>query len=85
MEELNMIASLTANLRVLEFKLQRIKDHLEARLQVADGVTAVELKRILQMISEFEIVPAGWQLSKPLVSEKYYEEAVKEANDNGKR
>lgn len=75
MEEINQIASLMANLRVLEFKLQRIKNHLESRLQVADGPTAVELKRILQMIGEFETVPAGWQLSKPLVAEKFYEEA----------
>ena len=74
MQEIGQLESLTASLRVLEFKLARIRNHIENRLQVVDGSTAVELKRILQMISEFETVPAGWSLSKPLVSDKFYEE-----------
>lgn len=76
MQEIGQLESLTASLKVLEFKLERIRSHIESRLQVAEGPTAVELKRILQMIGEFEAVPAGWSLSKPLVADKYYEEGV---------
>ena len=81
-EEMDMLQSLMATKTVLEYKLQRIKDHINQRLQVAEGATAVELKMILKMIGEFEEVPAGWQLKAPLVARKYYEEFLDKENDD---
>lgn len=52
---------------VLSYKLDRIRSHIERRLSVVDDITSSELKYVLKMISDFETVPAEWQLQKPFV------------------
>ena len=54
---------------VLEFKLNKIRTRLEERIKIVDPITKVELQYILNMISTYEIVPAGWTLEKPFVME----------------
>ena len=56
-----------AEVKVLEFKLNRIRQRIEERLPIADPISKAELRYILHMISEFETVPAGWNLEKPFV------------------
>ena len=59
-----------AEIQVLKYKLDRIRSHIERRLSVVDESCIVELDYILKMISTFEQVPAGWELSRPLVNRK---------------
>lgn len=69
---------LYANVKVLEYKLNRLRDHIESRLSALEGgPTEVELRVLLNMIKEFEVVPAGWQLTKPLVDPVTCEKYVK--------
>lgn len=62
-----------AETTVLEFKLDKIRTRLEERIKIADPITKAELQYILTMISEYEIVPAGWTLEKPFVIEEVSE------------
>lgn len=62
-----------AETTVLEFKLDKIRTRLEERIKIADPITKAELQYILTMISEYEIVPAGWTLKKPFVIEEVSE------------
>ena len=58
----------SAEKTVLEFKLNKIKEHVNKRLsQVDDAVVKNELILILNIISEYTYVPAGWKLPEPLV------------------
>lgn len=56
-----------AETKVLEYKLNRIREKLESRVNIVDPVTKVELQVILAMIEEYEVVPAGWNLERPFV------------------
>lgn len=57
-----------AETRVLEFKLDKIRTRLEERIKIVDPITKIELQYVLDMISVYEIVPAGWTLDKPFVT-----------------
>ena len=61
---------LMATVKILTFKLCRIRDHIERRLEIAEGDTAAELQYVLSMIAEYEQVPCGWQSDRPLVAEE---------------
>lgn len=65
----NILMQSQAETTVLEFKLDKIRTKLEERIKIADPITKVELQCILDMISTYEIVPAGWTLTKPFVTE----------------
>lgn len=65
----NVLMQSQAETTVLEFKLNKIRTRLEERIKIVDPITKVELKCILDMISTYEIVPTGWNLEKPFVTE----------------
>lgn len=66
-----MIEQVLAEVKVLEYKLDRIRTHINTRLStIDDPIVENELKMILNLISNFETVPAGWKLSTPLVDVK---------------
>ena len=65
----NVLMQNQAERTVLEFKLNNIRTRLEERIKIADPITKAELQYILNMISKYEIVPAGWTLEKPFVME----------------
>ncbi len=65
MEDLRM----AAELKCLQHKLNDIKNHINARLEVSSGIAQAELNVILNIIQRYEIVPNGWKLQKPLVPE----------------
>ena len=66
-----MIEQVLAEVKVLEYKLDRIRTHINTRLSTTDDpIVENELKMILNLISNFETVPAGWKLSTPLVDVK---------------
>lgn len=56
-----------AEATVLEFKLDRIRKRIEDRIGIVDPITKVELQVLLSMIAEYETIPAGWSLERPLV------------------
>lgn len=58
-----------AETKVLEYKLDKIRTRLEERIKIADPITKAELQYILDMISTYETVPAGWSLNIPFVTE----------------
>lgn len=59
---------LNAEAKVLYYKLDRIRNHIESRIDSGiDAITSAELVYILDMISAYETVPAEWELEKPLV------------------
>ena len=59
-----------AEVKVLEFKLNRIRQRLEERIKIVDPITKVELQYVLDMISTYEQVPVNWILEKPFVTEE---------------
>lgn len=63
----NVLMQSQAELKILEFKLDKIRKRLEERISIVDPVTKQELQVILNMIEEFEEVPINWTLQKPLV------------------
>ena len=65
----SMLMQSQAETKVLEFKLDKIRTRLEERIKIVDPVTKVELQYVLDMISIYEMVPAGWNLEKPFVTE----------------
>lgn len=65
----SMLMQSQAETKVLEFKLNKIRTRLEERIKIVDPITKVELQYILDMISTYETVPAGWNLEKPFVIE----------------
>lgn len=64
----NLIMQTQAEVRILEFKLDKIRKRIENRLTMVDPIVQNELQAILSMISEYETVPTGWKLEKPLVN-----------------
>ena len=64
-----MTNTLMAEVQVLNYKLNRIREHVERRLSTVEGEVSSELQYILSMISAYETVPAGWHLPKPFVKE----------------
>jgi len=56
-----------ADNKILLYKLNKIRNHIESRSKIVDVVTKNELAVILDMISQFEVVPNDWTLDKPLV------------------
>lgn len=59
----------SAKTLVLLYKLDKIRNHIENRLEVVDPLTRSELEFILNMIHKFEEVPENFKTSKPLVPE----------------
>lgn len=71
-----MIQQVMAEVKVLEFKLDSIRKHIDNRLKIVDPIVANELKTILALISKYEdSIPVGWSLDKPLVDIKSEEDA----------
>lgn len=71
-----MIQQVMAEVKVLEFKLDSIRKHIDNRLKIVDPIVANELKTILALISKYEdSIPVGWSLDKPLVDIKAEEDA----------
>lgn len=59
---------LTAEVTVLYYKLDKIRNHIRARKEAeVDSVVSAELNFILNMIESYEEVPSGWKLSEPIV------------------
>ena len=65
MEDLRM----AAELKCLQHKLNDIRNHINARLEVSSGIAQAELNVILNIIQRYETVPSGWKLQKPIVPE----------------
>ncbi len=65
----NILMQSQAETKVLEYKLDKIRTRLEERIKIADPITKAELQYVLDMISTYEIVPAGWSLNTPFVTE----------------
>ena len=65
----NILMQSQAETKVLEFKLDKIRTRLEERIKISDPITKAELCYIQNMISAYEIVPPGWNLEKPFVTE----------------
>lgn len=59
-----------AEVKALEFKLNRIRERLQERIPYAEPITKAELQFILAMISEYETVPYNWELEKPFVQQE---------------
>lgn len=59
---------LMAELKVLEYKLDKIRLFINARKNIVDPIVRGELENILLLISKYEIVPADWKLETPLVT-----------------
>lgn len=61
---------LNAQKIILEFKLNKIRDHIRNRLSmIEDVVVKNELQCVLNMIEKFEIVPSDWNLTEPIVKD----------------
>lgn len=56
-----------AEATILSYKLDKIRKHIEKRMETVDAITKNELQAILMIISQYEVVPAGWSLKDPLV------------------
>ena len=56
-----------AEIKVLEYKLDKIRKHISKRLNEVDPIMKAELASILDLISFYECVPADWKLDQPLV------------------
>ena len=56
-----------AEAKILSYKLDKIKKHIEKRMETVDAIAKNELQAILMIISQYEIVPADWSLKDPLV------------------
>ena len=65
----SLLLQCQAETTVLEFKIDAIRTRLEERIKIADPITKAELQYVLNMISKYEIVPAGWTLQRPFVTE----------------
>ena len=63
----NNLQYVIADNKILLYKLNKIRNHIESRSKIVDVVTKNELAVILDMISQFEVVPNDWTLDKPLV------------------
>nr|DAW34215.1 MAG TPA: hypothetical protein [Caudoviricetes sp.] len=59
---------LMAELKVLEYKLDKIRLFINTRKNIVDPIVRGELENILLLISKYEIVPADWKLETPLVT-----------------
>ena len=59
---------LMAELKVLEYKLDKIRLFINTRKNIVDPIVRGELENILLLISKYEIVPADWTLETPLVT-----------------
>ena len=59
---------LIAELKVLEYKLDKIRLFINTRKNIVDPIVRGELENILLLISKYEIVPADWTLETPLVT-----------------
>ena len=66
----NNLQYVIADNKILLYKLNKIRNHIESRSKIVDVVTKNELAVILDMISQFEVVPNDWTLDKPLVIEE---------------
>lgn len=63
-----MILSILAEKKVLEFKLDTIRNYINSRLStISDPIVSNELKSILSLIGKYETVPPNWELSTPIV------------------
>ena len=56
-----------AEKKVLEYKLDKIRNFIESRLNIVDSITKNELNIILDMIKQYEQVPNNFKLEKPIV------------------
>lgn len=68
-ENLGLAVQASSEVRVLTYKLDKIRTHIQNRLDVVDDITKSELEFILNMISKFEVVPADYELLSPIVPE----------------
>lgn len=59
---------LLAEVRVLEYKLDKIRTFINNRKNIVDPIVKGELENILLLISKYELVPADWTLNTPLVT-----------------
>lgn len=64
---MNILQQCQAESVILSYKLDKIRNYIESRIKIVDPIAKNELSVILNMISEFETVPAGWSLETPLV------------------
>ena len=69
----NALLQSQAETKVLEYKLNCIRQRLEERIKIVDSITKAELQYILAMIAKYENVPAGWVLEIPFVTEEVSE------------
>lgn len=59
-----------AERKVLEYKLDCIRNYILNRISIVDLITKVELENILLQISKYETVPINWSLKVPFVNEE---------------
>lgn len=57
-----------AETRILEFKLDKIRNHINSRLNIVDPICRNELSIIMSLIEKYEVVPADWKLETSLVT-----------------
>lgn len=63
-----------AESKILSYKLDKIRNHINSRIPYVDPVVKTELNVILDIIKAYEFVPQNWELTKPLVEIKEKEE-----------
>jgi len=64
-----MTTQLLADVNVLNYKLDSIRNHCRKRLETIEGQSQGEIEFVLKLISKWEEVPAGWSLTEPFVPE----------------
>ena len=55
--------------KVLLYKLERILNHIDNRLQLVDPITKNELKSIRNIVTTYETVPSDWSMSSKFADE----------------
>lgn len=61
------LIQITGEKKILEYKLDKIRNFIESRINIVDSVTKNELNVILNMIKQYEHVDSTFELSKPLI------------------
>ena len=56
-----------AEIKILEYKLNKIRNYILKRIPEVDPIMKAELSSILDLISIYESVPADWKLDQPLI------------------
>ena len=65
-----MSNQILAENRVLLYKLDKLRNHINSRIPLVNPQTKGEMEFMLKMIERFEDVPVSWELTEPIVPDK---------------